>query len=53
MTVSKPASITSLAPGSPAVTFTPSMAGTVFGMMSTFVYPPEAAAAQPETMDSL
>ena len=29
------------------------MAGTVFGMMSTFVYPPDAAAAQPEIMDSL
>lgn len=41
------------APGWPASTFTPSMAGTVFGMMSTFVYPPDAAAAQPEIMDSL
>ena len=53
MTVSYSVSSTSEAPGWPASTFMPSMAGTVFGMMSTFVYPPDAAAAQPEIMDSL
>ena len=31
----------------------PSSAGNVFGMMSTFVYPPDADARQPETIDSL
>ena len=34
-------------------TVCPSSAGNVFGMMSTFVYPPDADARQPETIDSL
>ena len=37
MTSLQPASSTSAAPGAPAFTARPSMAGTVFGMMSTFV----------------
>ena len=54
MTLSKPASRTSFAPGAEAsVTVWPSNAGNVFGMMSTFVYPPDAEARQPETIDSL
>ena len=36
-----------------ADTVCPSSAGNVFGMMSTFVYPPDADARQPETIDSL
>ena|GEM_PF-6134709 len=54
MTLSKPASRTSFAPvASGPDTVCPSSAGNVFGMMSTFVYPPDADARQPETIDSL
>ncbi len=53
MTLSQPASRTSFAPVASGQTALPIHAGNVFGMMSTFVYPPDADARQPETIDSL